>query len=122
MISGDIAFTPATKLAKAVRSKDLSPADITKAVLERIHRYDGLVNAFATLTADQAMDRAREAEAAIMRGDDVGPLHGVPTTIKDLALTKGVPTQFGSLTRMGNVPDVDAPLVTRLKEAGAIIL
>jgi aspartyl-tRNA(Asn)/glutamyl-tRNA(Gln) amidotransferase subunit A len=122
MISGDIAFTPATKLAKAVRSKDLSPVDITKAVLERIHRYDGLVNAFATLTADQAMDRAREAEAAIMRGDDVGPLHGVPTTIKDLALTKGVPTQFGSLTRKGNVPDVDAPLVTRLKEAGAIIL
>jgi aspartyl-tRNA(Asn)/glutamyl-tRNA(Gln) amidotransferase subunit A len=122
MNASDIAFAPAAELAKAIRTKELSPVEITKVVLDRIEQFDGRVNAFATLTADQAMATAREAEAAIMRGDDVGPLHGIPTTIKDLVLTKGVPTQSGSLTRKGYIPDVDAPLITRLKEAGAIIL
>lgn len=122
MESDDLAYMPATDIAEAIRGKRLSPVEVTRTILERIERLEPRVNAFATLTADLAMQAAREAEAAVMRGDSIGPLHGVPATIKDLTLTKGIPTQFGSRTRMGFVPDVDAPLVTRLKEAGAIIL
>ncbi|MDB5526631.1 MAG: amidase [Rhizobium sp.] len=122
MTTTEIAFTPAAELSAAMRSKEISPVEVTKSVLDRIDRYDGQVNAFATLMAESAMETAREAEAAIMRGDTLGPLHGIPTTIKDLALTKGVPTQFGSQMRKGYVPDVDAPLVTRLKNAGAVIV
>ncbi len=118
----NLAYVPATELARGIRSRQVSPVEVTRTILERIERLEPQVNAFAFLAADLAMDKAREAEAALMRGDAVGPLHGVPATIKDLALTAGVPTEFGSHLRKGFVPDVDAPLVTRLKAAGAIIL
>ena len=93
-----------------------------RGLLERIDTLDPRVNAFVHLAADQAMDAARAAEAGLMSGDRIGRLHGVPVTIKDLAITKDMPTQQGSLIYEGNQPTEDAPIVPRLKDAGAIIL
>ncbi len=118
----DLCFTPASRLRELIARKDLSPVEATRAVLARIEALEPRLNAFATLTADAAMAAAREAEAAVARGDPLGPLHGVPVTIKDMVATARVPTEFGSRTRKGHVPDTDSPLVARLKAAGAVPL
>jgi aspartyl-tRNA(Asn)/glutamyl-tRNA(Gln) amidotransferase subunit A len=118
----DLCFLPATDLAAAIRAKTVSPVEAIETVLRRIERLEPVVNAFATLAADQAMDAARAAEAALMRGDAVGPLHGVPVTLKDLLWTKDIPTQFGSEIFRGFRAPEDSPPVTRLTSAGAIVL
>ncbi|MBV9734613.1 MAG: amidase [Acidisphaera sp.] len=118
----DLCFLPATEMAAQIRLKKLSPVEIVQAVLQRVAALEPQVNAFATLTAEQALDAARTAEAALMAGDPLGPLHGVPVTIKDLVVTRGIPTERGSFICKGQVPDTDAPVVTRLKQAGAIVL
>ncbi|MEJ2131941.1 MAG: amidase family protein [Gammaproteobacteria bacterium] len=105
-----------------IRDKDVSPVEVIDTVLARIERLEPKINAFATLTAEQARDRAREAEGAVMRGEALGPLHGVPATIKDLHYLAGVPLERGSHILKGNVPDADAPVAARLKEGGAVIL
>ena len=120
MSAADLAFTPATELAGLIRAKKLSPVELTRATLERIERLDPALNAFCTVTADAALAAAREAEQAVMRGAPLGPLHGLPVSIKDLALTKGVRTMGGSYIFEHRVPDVDAPFVRRLREAGAV--
>jgi aspartyl-tRNA(Asn)/glutamyl-tRNA(Gln) amidotransferase subunit A len=122
MNATDLCFTPATELATMIRARRLSPVEVTRAVLERIERVNPKLNAFCTLTADTAMERAREAEAAVMRGGALGPLHGIPFSIKDLAFTKGVRTMSGSHIFATRVPDVDAPFVRRLKAAGGVML
>ncbi len=118
----DLAYTPATELASLIAARELSPVDIIGTILERIEAHDGHLNAFAYLAADQAMDAARRAEAAVVAGGTLGPLHGVPVTIKDLTITSRMPTQFGSRIMEGNQPTEDAPYVTRLEAAGAIVL
>jgi aspartyl-tRNA(Asn)/glutamyl-tRNA(Gln) amidotransferase subunit A len=120
MSAADLAFTPATELGGLIRAKKLSPVELTRATLERIERLNPALNAFCTVTADAALAAAREAEQAVMRGAPLGPLHGLPVSIKDLALTKGVRTMGGSHIFEHRVPDVDAPFVRRLREAGAI--
>ena len=122
MNATDLCFTPATELATMIRARRLSPVEMTRAVLERIERVNPKLNAFCTLTADTAMERAREAEAAVMRGGALGPLHGIPFSVKDLAFTKGVRTMSGSHIFATRVPDVDAPFVRRLKAAGGVML
>ena len=122
MSQEDLCYTPASELHGMIARKEVSPVEITSAVLERIETLEPKLNAFATLTADIATDAAREAEAAITRGDELGLLHGIPVTIKDLVVTAGVPTEYGSHTRKGYIPDADSPFVTRLKEAGAVML
>lgn len=118
----DLCFTPAFELRARIAKKELSPVEVTSAVLVRIESLEPKLNAFATLTPDTAMAAAKEAEAAVARGDELGPLHGVPMTIKDLVFAAGVPTEFGSHTRKGFVPDEDTPFVARLKAAGAVPL
>ena len=118
----DLCYTPATELAALIRAKKLSPVELTRAVLERIDRLNPTLNAVCTLTADAALAAAREAEDAVTRGRPLGPLHGVPFTIKDLALTKGVRTMSGSFIFADRVPDVDAPFVRRLREAGGVMV
>ena len=118
----DLCFAPASVLAPMIRARKLSPKELMAAVLDRVERLEPRLNAFATLTADTAMSEALVAEAALMRGDAVGPLFGLPVTIKDLAVTAGVPTERGSFIEKGRVPDTDAPFVSRLKAAGAISL
>jgi aspartyl-tRNA(Asn)/glutamyl-tRNA(Gln) amidotransferase subunit A len=118
----DLAYTPATELAGLIRSKTLSPVELTRAVLERIERLNPTLNAFCTVTADAALAAARAAEQAVMKGERLGPLHGLPFSVKDLALTRGVPTKFGSHIFAGRIGEVDAPYVRRLHEAGGIMV
>ena len=122
MDATELCFTPASELAELIRAREVSPVELIDAILARIESQEPRLNAFAYLAADDARAAAREAEAAIVRGDALGPLHGIPVTIKDLTLTAGVPTERGSHTHVGVVPEVDAPFVTRLKHAGAIPL
>ncbi len=122
MSPDDLCFTPATELLPLVRSKQLSPVELCETVLGRIERLEPKINAFVVLDGDGAMEQARQLEGKIARGEAVGPLAGMPVTIKDLAQTAVLPTQRGSLSLKGNVHDVDTPFVTRLKQAGAIVL
>jgi aspartyl-tRNA(Asn)/glutamyl-tRNA(Gln) amidotransferase subunit A len=117
-----LAFTPAVQLAEMIRQKRLSPVELMTALLARIEALNPRVNAFAYLAADAAMAAAKSAEAALMRDERIGRLHGVPVTIKDLAITKDMPTQMGSHIFAGNQPTEDTPIVPRLRHEGAIIL
>ena len=87
MSDEDLCFTSASELRAQIVRKDISPVEVTRAVLARIEALEPKVNAFATLTADTAMTAAEEAEAAVSRGDELGALHGIPVTIKDLVVT-----------------------------------
>lgn len=118
----DLGYMPATQAAELIRTKKLSPVEYMQAILGRIEALEPRINAFVHLAADQALAQAKAAEAKLMSGGPIGRLHGVPATIKDLAITKDMPTQMGSPIHKGNQPAEDAPMVTRLKEAGAIIL
>ena len=111
----------ATKLAELIRTRAISPVEVVTAYLQRIERVNPSLNAIVTLAPD-ALDRAREAEKTVMRGDEVGPLHGVPLTIKDTIETQGLRTTSGSRIRQNFIPHRDATVVARLKSAGAIIL
>src|SRR5437899_1109981 len=122
MTASDLSFMPATELAGLIRTKKLSPVDLTCAVLDRIGRINPIVNAFCAVTADAAVAAAREAEQAVMKGPVRGPLHGIPLSIKDLLYTKGVRTMSGSFIFEHRVPDVDPPVVRRLKQAGGVML
>lgn len=122
MTDEDLCFTPASELSRLIAARDLSPVELMGAVLGRIEALEPKLNAFATLTADSAMAGAREAEAALARGDAVGPLFGLPVTIKDLSVTAGVPTERGSHIMKGFVSDTDSPFVTKLKAARCIPL
>ncbi|HEX4836202.1 MAG TPA: amidase family protein [bacterium] len=112
----------AADLAAAIRARRLSPREVTDAVLTQIERLNPATNAFCTVAADRARDDARSAEAAVMRGGPLGPLHGVPVSIKDLTPTRGIRTTFGSLAFADHVPAEDALIVERLRAAGTIIL
>ena len=112
-----IGFMPATVWADGIRTKQFSPVEAMRALLDRIGAVDAKVNAFAYLAAEQAMDAARAAEKALMSGERIGRLHGVPVTIKDLSWTKDMPTQSGSLTSKGFRPVEDTPVVPRLNIA-----
>lgn len=122
MTNEEIGYTPATELAEMIRRKQISPTELMRATLDRIAELEPKINAFAHLAADQAMDAARAAERALLTGQKIGRLHGVPATIKDLSITKDMPTQFGSHTMAGNQPTEDTPFVTRLKDEGSIII
>jgi aspartyl-tRNA(Asn)/glutamyl-tRNA(Gln) amidotransferase subunit A len=112
----------ATELAVAIRARRVSPVEVTEAVLARIERLNPRLNAYCTVTADAALEAARAAEQALAQGRPLGPLHGVPVSVKDTILTAGVRTTRGSKLYAGYVPPEDAPVVERLKAAGAIIL
>jgi amidase len=112
----------ACELASLIKTRAVSPVEVLDAHLATIERVNPKLNAIVTLAADAARTAAREAEAAIMRGDKVGPLHGLPVAIKDITPTAGIRTTYGSPLYKDNVPDADAEVVRRLKAAGAIIL
>jgi amidase len=109
------------ELAALIRTRAVSPVEVLEAQLRHIEKLNPQLNAIVTLAPD-ALERAREAEARIMRGEMFGPLHGVPLTIKDTIETKGLRTTSGSRVRARYVPEEDAPAVARLKAAGALVL
>ncbi len=121
MTSTDIGYASLTQQAEWVRTKTLSPVEIVEAHLQRIQSLNPSINAIVTL-ADGSTERAREAEAAVMRGELWGPLHGVPFTAKDCFDTAGIRTTRGSKLFEHRVPGQDATAVHRLKQAGAILL
>jgi Asp-tRNA(Asn)/Glu-tRNA(Gln) amidotransferase A subunit family amidase len=118
----DLYYLSATELAAAIRTKEISPVEVIDIILARIEQLNPKLNAFCQVTADAARQAAQAAEQAVMRGEALGPLHGIPVSIKDLVLTKGVRTRRGSKLYENDVPTEDAPVVERLKAAGAIIL
>ena len=122
MDATELCYTPAIELADLIRRKVVSPIEVTEAVLARIARLNPELNAFCTVTGDEARAAAREAEAAVTSGAALGPLHGVPISIKDLTITKGVRTTRGSRLYADAIPDEDAPVVERVKAAGAIVV
>ena len=122
MDNTEVCYMPVVEMAEAIKTKKLSPVEIMDAVLSRIEHLNPRVNAYCTLLAENAREQAREAENAVMKGRKLGPLHGIPFSIKDLTFTRGVRTTFGSRIYENFVPDQDAIVVERLKAAGAIML
>jgi aspartyl-tRNA(Asn)/glutamyl-tRNA(Gln) amidotransferase subunit A len=123
MAADELCWLPATELAAAIRKKRISPVEAVDAVLARIEAVNPRLNAYCTVTADSARKAARAAERALgRRRPDLGPLHGVPFSVKDLVLTRGVRTTFGTPLYRDNVPTEDAPLVARLAAAGGILV
>ncbi len=108
--------------APLLHERKISPVELTRAYLERIERLNPLLNAYITVTAEQALDAARQAEAEIMRGEYRGMLHGIPIALKDNIETAGIRTTVGSSYLRDYVPTEDAEVVKQLKSAGAIIL
>ena len=117
----DIYYADATELAERIRTKALSPVEVMNAHLERMEKVNPRLNAIV-IHVDGVMERAREAEAAIMRGENWGTLHGVPFTIKDCIDTRGIRTTRGSKFFEKHIPDADATVVTRLRDAGGIMI
>ncbi len=112
----------ASELAKRIRGGDLSAVDVTEAHIERIETTNPQLNAVVIPLFDEARSQAAAADEALHRGDDVGPLHGVPVTIKEQYRVAGTQTTLGATSKIGNVSSDEGPLVTKLRDAGAIIL
>ena len=122
MTHRDVCFVSATDLARLYRARKTSPLEVMQAVFARIDAVNPALNAFVTLDREPALAAARRATTALGRRRELGSLHGIPVSIKDLALTKGVRTMSGSFIFEHRVPDADAPLVRRLKAAGGVML
>src|SRR5215204_2669315 len=118
----DLCDLPLLDVAEKIRTRQISPVDVTERVLARIGAHDDTLNAFITILSEQARQDAREAEREILAGRYRGPLHGVPISIKDLFVTKGIRTTAGSRVLADYVPDHDTTVVERLRTAGAILV
>ncbi len=121
-MDASFSYKSGAELAALIKSRQVSPVELVSATLDRIERSQGTLNTFITVCSEQAMKAAREAENAVMRGDRLGLLHGVPFSAKDMVETKDVRTTFGSLALENNVPEKDAVVITRLKKAGGILI
>ncbi|MEK7799632.1 MAG: amidase [Acidobacteriota bacterium] len=118
----DVLYKPVTELSRLVRSRKVSPVELTRAYLSRIDTLNPKLSAFVTVTADLALAQAKQAEKEIAAGRDRGPLHGIPYGAKDLVATKGVRTTWGARPYENQVFDRDAAIINRLRDAGAILL
>ncbi len=122
-MSDDLIYASALDLLKWYREKSISPVEVTEAVLSQIEKHNKSLNAFVLVDEDYALGKARESEARWQKGEPMGLIDGVPTTVKDLLLTKGWPTLRGSKSTDATGPwEEDAPAVARLKENGAVIV
>ena len=115
-------YASVSEAAEMIRNGDTSAVDLTRLMLDRIEKLNGSLNAFITVTADSALSQAEAADRELAGGHDRGPLHGIPVAIKDLIDTRGVLTTGGSKHYAERVPETDANVVERLREAGAVML
>ena len=122
MNSSRLTELTASQLAGLIAGKELSPVEVTQAYLERIDDINPKLNAFITVCAEEAMQAAQEAERAVANGDSLGPLHGLPLAVKDQFETKGILTTAGSRILADYVPDHDATVIARARDAGAILI
>ncbi len=118
----ELNFLSLTEAAERIRTRSVSPVEITRTCLGRIERLDPQLRTFITVTGESALEEARQAEAAIGRGEWKGPLHGIPVALKDLIDTAGVRTTAASEQFAERVPTQDAEVVRRLKAAGAVLV
>src|SRR6202790_1215668 len=116
------AVTTISELGRRLRRREVSAVEITQERLERVERLNPALNAFITVMAESALAEARGAEVEILRGEWRGPLHGVPVALKDLIDTAGVRTTAASALYKDRLPDQDAEVVRRLRQAGAVII
>jgi len=122
MIGEDVLYLTITELAERIRTRRLSPVELTEAYLQRSETIGARLNAYVTIMRDRALGEARMAEKAIAAGDYRGPLHGIPYAAKDLLAAAGAPTTWGARPFAKQVIDKDAHVVQRLKDAGAILI
>ena len=122
MTGSELVSLTISELAPKIKAREISPVELTEAALAQVDRLQPVLNSFITILHDQARGQAREQEAALMRGEYRGPLHGIPIGIKDNIATAGIRTTVGSKVLADQVPEEDALVVSRCKEAGAIIL
>jgi len=118
----DICYMSAYELSRKIKSQELTSQEITELMIERIEKINPIINAYCTPTFKQARKMASEADKKIEKGEKIGLLHGIPTSIKDLNLTKGIRTTFGSKLYENFIPDEDDIVVKRLKKEGCVIL
>lgn len=117
-----IVFLSAVELARRIRAKELSPVEVLEAFIQRIAELNPAINAVTATCYDRARREARAAEAAVLAGGQLGPLHGLPLGVKDLEYTEGLLTTFGSPLFKDHIPDADGVMVARLRRAGAIVV
>ena len=117
-----IHYCSLSSAADAIRDGQLSPVELTEKLLSRIDSVDGQLKSYATVMTEQAMEAGRKAEQEIQAGNYKGPLHGIPIAVKDLCFTAGTGTMGGLKVLRDFVPDYDATVVHKLREAGAVIL
>lgn len=122
MENNNIIYLSTTEIAEAIRSAQLSAEEIVKAHLDQIEKHNATINAVVTLDVEGALKRAKEADAALAKGDNWGPLHGVPFTLKDAISTAGMRTTIGFPPLAEYVPQEDSTVATRLKAAGGILM
>ena len=118
----DLTFLPAVEMARQIGEKKISPVELAEAHLAKIEKLNPKLNAYVQMEPERVLREAREAEAAVMRGGVLGPLHGVPISFKSSIEVAGMKCEAGTRLRAGFVAKQDAPLVARLKQAGAIVL
>src|SRR5437764_14610458 len=118
----DVAFLTIAELNRLYRSRELSPVEVTKALLARIAAHDGQLHSFLRLTEEAALAEAAAAERELMAGTPRGTMHGIPYALEDIIETAGIPTTGHSKLRQDHVPTADAEIVTRLKAGGGIML
>lgn len=118
----DLAFAPVTQLAPLLKAKKVTSVELTAMYLARLKRYAPKLNCVITMTEELAVAQAQKADAEIRHGHYRGPLHGIPYGAKDLFNTKGIRTTWGAEPYQNNVPNNDATVITRLNEAGAVLL
>jgi aspartyl-tRNA(Asn)/glutamyl-tRNA(Gln) amidotransferase subunit A len=121
-MSAEFDFMTATELRARIARREISPVDVTRRALEKAEATQASLNAFFVLMPAAAMASARDAEDAVMRGEPLGALHGIPISVKDLIAVGGVPFAYGSRAMANNVAAADAPSVERVKSAGAIVI
>ncbi len=122
MDTATLPLLSASELARLIERKDISPVEVTEAYLRRIEALDGQFNAYLTVCPDEARQAAREAEQEILQGHYRGPMHGIPVAVKDQFFTRGIRTTGGSRILADWIPDEDATVIAKLKQAGAVLL
>lgn len=118
----DLAFAPVTVLSQLIRTGKITSTELTKMYIKRLKRYNPTLECVVTLTEDLALEQARRADEEIAAGKYRGPLHGIPWGVKDLFATKGIKTTWGAMPYKDQVIDIDATVVKRLEEAGAVLV
>jgi aspartyl-tRNA(Asn)/glutamyl-tRNA(Gln) amidotransferase subunit A len=122
MNTAELCYLSIAEAGSGLRRNDFSPVELTRAFLERIEAIDDRLHSFITVTAELALEQARQAEQELRAGKDRGPLHGIPVALKDLYMTKGIRTTCHSAVLRDWIPETDATATTKLKAAGAVLL